>query len=115
MAHAFFRVELWSKTGYSNGWDYTEERREATQSEIQRTLFDYVRKSHRALFGSRYDHIRVPESFTGPLPEWCEWEKGSEPKQDKRCGTCKYADLDDNDEPCDSCRGPNFSEWKPKA
>ena len=37
------------------------------------------------------------------------------PKQDKRCGTCKYEDLDDNDEPCDSCRGPNFSEWEPKA
>ena len=43
------------------------------------------------------------------------WEIVDEPKQDKRCGTCKYADLDDNDEPCDSCRGPNFSEWEPKA
>ena len=69
----------------------------------------------KALRSTDMTSIRVKSSFPGPLPSWCEWEKGSEPKQDKRCGTCKYEDLDDNDEPCDSCRGPNFSEWEPKA
>ena len=47
--------------------------------------------------GADFDHIRVPESFTGPLPEWCEWEKGSEPKPDgyRGCVNCasKRADM----------------------
>jgi hypothetical protein len=108
MAHAFYRVELWNKTAYSNGWDYIEEQREATQSEIQRTLFDYVGKSLRALFGSRYDHLRVPESFTGPLPEWCEWEKGSEPKPDgyEGCWNCAKHVASGNDG--NACKG---HEW----
>ena len=42
------------------------------------------------VLGTTYDHLRVPEAFTGPLPEWCEWEKGSEPKPDgyRGCVNC---------------------------
>jgi len=74
----------------------------------------------KALRSTDMTSIRVKSSFPGPLPSWCEWEKGSEPQRSaetlvvKECETCLYQDDESHSKHCAPCNKPTVAGWQPK-